>query len=105
MASLIHAQMDVSNDNAVDYRGLSGWGKVDALARALLKTTRLCVSSTEAEHIIHLYSQLEEFDRRPVTFKPRPQRPPQGRFGRYKSNRSGHVTVDNVKRYHLHTHY
>ena len=54
------------DDDAVDYSGIQGWGKVDALARALLKTTGLSVSSSKAEHIIQLYSELDEFDKRPV---------------------------------------
>ena len=91
--------MEVSNgdEDAVDY--IQGWGKVDALARALLNTTGLSVSSATADHIIQLYEELDEYDKRPVTFQLRPQRPPRGRFARSKSNRSGHVTVDNVKRF------
>ena len=93
-------QKDVSkDDDAVDYRGIPGWGKVDALARVLLRLTGLCMSSSEAEHIIQLYNQLDEFDRRQVTFIPRPQRPPRGRFARYEQHHSGQVTVDNMKRF------
>lgn len=89
----------MSDDNdVVDYRGISGWGKVDALATALLKLTGLSVSSAEAEHIVQLYNDLDEFDKRPVTYRPRPQRPVRGRFARSKAHRSGHVSVDNVRR-------
>lgn len=57
--------MEVSNgdDDAVDYRGIQGWGKVDALARVLLNTTGLKVSSSVAEHIIQPYNELDEFDK------------------------------------------
>ena len=82
----------------MDYRGISGWGKVDALATALLKLTGLSVLSAEVEHIVQLYNDLDEFDKRPVTYRPRPQRPVRGRFARSKGNRSGHVSVDNVRR-------
>ena len=73
--------------------GIQGWGKVDALVRALLNTTGLSVSSSSAEDIIRLYNELDEFDKRPVTFQPRPQRQPRGRFARSKANSMAYLIL------------
>lgn len=85
-------------EEALDARGIPGWDKVDALAEALLDLSGLSVTSTAATNILKLYNSLEEFDKRPLTFHPRPQKPPRGRFARTKGYRSGHSTVDNMKR-------
>ena len=84
------------NSEAVDARGIPGWDKVDALARALISLNGLSVSNEEARNIKALYRQLNEFDRKPLTFTPctRPTAS-RGRFGRSKR---GHTTIDQMKR-------
>ena len=67
------------------------------MARALLDLEGLCITNAQAKNIKTLYSQLMEFDKSPITFKPRPVKPARGRFGRSK-NRVGHDTVDAMKR-------
>ena len=67
------------------------------MARALLDLEGLCITNAQAKEIKDLYSQLMEFDRRPITFKPRAVKPARGRFGRSK-NRVGYNTVDAMKR-------
>ena len=91
-----------NNDNAsqaeaLDAQGLPGWDKVDALARALIDLCGLSVSNEEARIIQELYSKLDEYDKRPLTFTPCPRpAPSRGRFGRCKK---GHTTIDQMKRY------
>ena len=63
----------------------------------MLDLEGLCITSAQAKEIKALYSQLMEFNRRPITFKPRPVKPARGRFGLSK-NRVGHDTVDAMKR-------
>ena len=75
---------------------ITGWDKVDKLARALINTKGLCISMVEADNIKRLYHNLIEFDKKPVVYKPIPHRQPKGRFAR--SKRSGHATVDLMKR-------
>ena len=100
---LLYVQDDSTEEaeEALDSRGIPGWDRVDALAEALLGLSGLSVAGAAAKRILELYQKLEEFDKRPLIFKPRPQKPPRGRFGRSKSYRSGHNTVDNMKRYTL----
>lgn len=88
-------------EEALDSRGIPGWDRVDALAEALLGLSGLSVTRAAARTILELYQKLEDFDKRPLTFRPRPQKPPRGRFGRSKGYRSGHSTIDNMKRYTL----
>lgn len=102
--SLIHTcihthvlQDEPNDDEAVDSRGIPGWEKVDRLARALLKLEGLCVTNAQAQEIDILYSQLMEFDKKPITFRPRQVKQARGRFARSK-NRVGHDTIDVMKR-------
>ena len=82
----------------IDSRGIPGWDKVDELANFLVSLTGLYVTNQKAEQIQHLYQQLSEFDKRPLTFKPRVRKPQHGRFARSKPYRKGHVSVEAVKR-------
>ena len=79
-----------------DSRRISGWDKVDKLADALLKLRGLCLSDRDAEKIKSLYDDLIDYDKQPLVFRTRQVRPSSGRFGR--SKRTGHATVDAVKR-------
>ena len=67
---------------------MAGWDKVDALADALLSLQGLSVSNKQAERIKSLYSQLLEFDRRPILFRPQQVKPSRGRFARRKRTAS-----------------
>ena len=72
------------------------------LAKALLDLSGLAVTNEEAANIVHLFKDLAEYDKRPITFRARVVSPLRGRFGRTKSSRSGHVGADAVKRYIQH---
>ena len=83
------------DDEAIDYRGIPGWEKVDRLARALLNLKGLCVTNTQAEELKTLYSQLLDYDKRPITFQARQIKRTRGRFARSKT---GYAGVDAMKR-------
>ena len=68
------------DDEALDYRGIGGWEKVDRLARALVNLKGLCVTNAQAEELKMLYSQLLDYDKKPVTFQPRQIKRTRGRF-------------------------
>ena len=57
----------------------------------------LSVSTVDAENIIQLYNNLDDYDKRPLVYKSVVRRPPTGRFGR-KKKRSGHIGVVAMKR-------
>ena len=84
---------------AVDYAGIPGWEKVDALAEALLNLTGLSVTSTQVDNIKGLYDNLSDFDKAPLSFEAKQRKATRGRFARSKGNRSGHVAKEAVKRY------
>ena len=86
-------------EDAVHAKGIPGWDRVDALARALLDLTGLYVTNAEAQNIQQLYDQLLEYDKRPLTFKPVPLKRSRGRFRR--SKKSGHVGVKQMERYDM----
>ena len=71
-------------DEAVDSQGILGWEKVDRLARALLHLCELCVTNTQAAEIQQLYSELLDYDKKPLSFQPRKMKPTRGRFARWK---------------------
>ena len=85
------------DDEALDYRGIGGWEKVDQLARALVNLKGLCVTNAQAEELKMLYSQLLHYDKKPVTFQPQQIKRTRGRFARSK-NRVGFAGVDAMKR-------
>ena len=76
---------------------MAGWDKVDALADALLSLQGQSVTNKQAENIRSLYTQLLEFDKRPIVFHPQQVRPSHGRFGRKK--RTGFRGIEAMKRY------
>lgn len=84
---------------AVDSSGIPGWDRVDSLARALLELSGLSVTSAQASKIQQLYSDLLEYDKKPIIFAPRQHKPTRGRFARSRQRISGHVSTENVKRY------
>ena len=55
-----------------------------------------CVTNTQAEGIKRLYSDLMEYDKKPLTFQPHQLKPSKGRFARRKS--TGYVSIEAVKR-------
>ena len=69
-------------DKAEDTHGIPGWEKVDRLARALLHLRGLCVTNTQAAEVQQLYSELSDYDKKPLTFQPRKIKPTRGRFAR-----------------------
>ena len=89
----------IEDDNtALDASGIPGWDRVDALAEALVSLKGLSVTNAQAKGIQQLYHKLLDYDKKPLTFRPRPQKTPRGRFGRRKQNRSGHLSIDAMKR-------
>ena len=90
---------DSGDDEASDSKGIRGWDRVDALAEALLSLSGMAVTTEQARRIRSLYNDLDEYDRRPLSFSPQssPQKT-RGRFGRSKGYRSGHTTIENMKR-------
>lgn len=77
-------------DEYLDEKGIPGWDKVTNLASALVESSSLAISEGEARRIIHLYSQLSDFDKRSrLDFqRPAPTRH-LGRFGTGKADDSG----------------
>ena len=47
----IEPEMETVEKDSRDSRGISGWDRVDKLARALVNLSRLCVSTPEAKEI------------------------------------------------------
>lgn len=96
---LIQDDLEVDGtDVAVDYVGIPGWNKVDALAEALVELRGLSVTSTEIDKIKCLYDNLSDYDKAPLTYEARQRKAMPGRFARSKGNRSGHVAQEAVKR-------
>ena len=94
----IEPEMEAVEKDSRDSRGISGWDRVDKLARALINLSGLCVSTSEAKEIERLYDDLIDYDKRPLVFQPVVHKPPKGRFARSKRT-SGYPTVDHMKRY------
>ena len=84
------------DEAAADASGIPGWDRVDDLAKALTELDGLAVNTSQAQEIEHLYNRLVDYDKRPIFFHPRRQRPPRGRFARKKQ--SGHMSVEAMKR-------
>ena len=87
------------DDEAIDSKGIPGWQNVDRLAKALLGLNGLSVTNAQATEIQLLYSELLEYDKKPLTFPPRPIKPSRGRFARTKQYRVGNMGIEAVKRY------
>ena len=85
------------DDTALDASGIPGWDRVDALAEALVSLDGLSVNNTQAKCTHELYHKLLDYDNKPMTFRPRLQKTPCGRFWRSKQNRSDHLGVDTMK--------
>jgi len=88
--------MMIIND-AVDFRGIGGWEKVDKLARALIDLSGLAVTNSQAREITELHQALPAYDKLPLEFKATPRKPSRGRFGRKRSGHTG-VEVEQMKR-------
>lgn len=68
-----------------------------SFAKTLIEIKGLSVTNSQAREIKKLYDDMLPFDKKPVTFSPRPLKPPRGRFARSKY-RVGNVGVDHVRR-------
>jgi len=89
---------DDDND-VMDVHGIPGWGKVDILARALLNQDGISIKTSEANNIIKLYGELNDYDKKPLVYQPikmNPQRT--SRFSR-KKKQSGYIGDVAMKRY------
>ena len=80
------------SENSIDTRGIPEWNKVDRLARYLIGLEDISLTNQEANHIVDLYSDLDTYVKKPVTYKPMLLRPSSGRYGRSK-----HRTEDSGK--------
>lgn len=75
------AETELETDKtATDSRGIPGWDKVDALAKALLAGDGLTFSDADAQKILELYENLDEFDKKPITFKSVERKTSTGRY-------------------------
>ena len=81
---------------ATDRKSIPGWDKVDLLAQALLKLKGISVLDSEANNVITLYQNLEEYDKKPLTYKAVSNEPVSGSFQQKK--RGGHYDVVKMKR-------
>ena len=75
--------------------GIPGWDKVDRLSRALIALSGLSLTNDQARNIQLLYADLQDYDKRPLTFTPRQPTASRGRFARSKG---GYTTIDQMKR-------
>lgn len=89
-------QETATADETLDAHGVAGWDKVEKLAKCLLGLTGLGVTNSQASEIQQHYNELPDFDKWPVTIEKQPRKASKGRFGRSKS---GHVGVEQMKRY------
>ena len=80
---------------AVDSLGIPGWDEVNQLVRALIGLSGLSVMNDQARNIQQLYADLQDYDKRPLTFTPRQPTALRGRFARFKG---GYTTIDQMKR-------
>ena len=72
---------------------------MDELAKALIELDGLAVTTSQDQEIEDIYKRLVDYDKTPILFKPQPQRPFRGRFGR--KQQSGHMSVETMKRLHF----
>ena len=75
---------------------ISGWDKVDLLARAVIDMKGISVSEEEAKNVVKLYDDLVDFDKKPLSYKSIIRKPPKGRFCSRKRER--HIGVVQMKR-------
>ena len=76
---------------ATDSFRIPGWKKIDKLAQALLNATGISLCDSDAAKIVELYDQLEEYDKKPITYKAISKRPVSGKF--QQKRRSGFIDV------------
>ena len=99
-ATFIEAsELNASDDEeecSTDLRSIPGWDKVDKLSAALVNSTSLSVTKSEAENVVRLYEDLSDFDKIPLKYTSI-LKPSRGRFGRSKHN-SGHVGQEAMRR-------
>ena len=63
-----------------------------------MELSGLCVTNSQAREIKQLYDDLLDYDKKPLVFKPKLQKPQRGRFACSKSSRSGYVNISSMKR-------
>ncbi|XP_066915572.1 uncharacterized protein [Clytia hemisphaerica] len=92
-------QSITETDDSTDSRGIPGWQKIDHLAKALIETKGISLSSSEKTHIVQLYHNLEEFDKKPLKYEATKKKSTKGRFARRNGNgEAGHVKVTEMAR-------
>ena len=87
----------IPDDVTVDSRGIPGWEKVAQLATALLNLRGLSLSNGEAQEIKTLWNSLDPYDKGVTKVLLKSQVQLRGRFCRQK--RTGHTTVEQMRRY------
>ena len=87
----------IPDDVMVDSRGIPGWEKVAQLAMALLNLRGLSLSNGEAQEIKTLWNSLDPYDKGVTKVLLKSQVQLRGRFCRQK--RTGHATVEQMRRY------
>ena len=85
-------------EEAVDARGIPGWDRVNKLAEALLELEGLSLSHSQVQKIKNLYDGLMDINKKALVFSQRKHSILRGRFARARSNNTGHVGVDMMKR-------
>ena len=85
---------DEIEDEAMDAMGITGFDKVEALARALINLEGISVTNSQAGKIKRLYDQLSDYDKKPVLFKPKSRTDQTTN----KRKKSGHTPVKDMKR-------
>jgi len=84
-------------NTSVDSRGIPGWNQVDRLAEALVLQHGISISHQQSNHIVNLYNNLDDFDKKPMSFQPIKIKPATGRFMR-KKRMTGHAGIVAMKR-------
>ena len=85
------------DDESADNSGDDTMRDQDALAKALINLNGLSVSNSDAEKVIKLYNDLDDYDKKPLIYQSVVKKPSTGRFTRSKK-RSGHVGLVAMKR-------
>ncbi len=75
-----------------------GWNKVDKLAGALIDTEGLGLTKPQASLIKECFDNLDDYDRKPLTYEPVVKRLLKGKFSNTKSSRSGHISITAMRR-------
>ena len=89
-------------EKSVDWRGIPGWGEVDALSAYLLELNTSVTSLTESQtdRIVELYRKLQEFDKGATKFSKKSKKENLSGLWRTSRKRSGATPgVQTTERY------